>query len=117
QSSFYFLRHELRDASLQSRDLYHETRGDGLMGWIGHQEHRFDGGIELLVHAHHGEFVLEVGYRPKTSNDDLRPYALSECHEQCVKRLDDDFRVAVYFCTLLPDHGHALVEAEKRPLF
>ena len=75
---------------------------------VGHQEDRLDGRVELLVHPDHGEFVLEVGDRSKSPDDDLRPYALGELHQQCVKRLDDDLGAVFDLGALLLDHGHPL---------
>ena len=53
--------HELRDLAAIKRDFLDQLGRDGLQRDISHKEHSLNTIIELLVHAGHLVFVLEIG--------------------------------------------------------
>src|SRR5690606_10959932 len=99
----------------EDRDLLNQLGGDRLMTRVGHQEHRLDRAVELLVHGRHLELEFEVGHGPKAPHDHRRPDLAGEMHEQPLERLDDDFGGGIEVQRLGADHLDPLVEREHRP--
>src|SRR3546814_8843985 len=105
---------ELVDLAAEDRDLLDQPRCDGLQPHVGHQEHRFDPVVELLVHSRHLIFIFEVGDCAQPADDDARSLALGEIHQQRIEA--DDADVAVDRADLVPHHRDALVVVEQRRL-
>ena len=62
------------------------------MSRIGHEEHGLDLGVEPLVHAHHLEFVFEIGNGAQAPHDHACAHFLRELDQKALEGLDRNRR-------------------------
>ena len=85
---------------------------------LGHQEDRFDARVELAVHAHHLELVLEVRDRAQAAQDHLRAHVARGGHEQVLERMGHELDAGLVpeRGELRLDHRHPLLQRKERAL-
>lgn len=88
-------RDKIADASAQGEDFFDEAGAQKSVFDAGHHEDSFDGGVDLLVHEGHLEFILEVGNSSETSDDDTGIVFLGELDQQAAKGPDLDMGVVL----------------------
>ena len=52
-----------------------------------HQEHGFDGVVQLPIHSHHLELVFKVRNSAQTAKDQVRSYIAGAINQQILERM------------------------------